>query len=208
MDPVLWFKITALALISYLLGSIPWGIIVTRLFSKADIRKEGSGNIGAANVRRVAGSTLGAMTLFGDMAKGAFPVWMAATLVSSQTLWGSIYVSLVALAAFLGHLYPAYTGLKGGGKGVATAAGSFFILTPAAAVIAFLVFVMMLCFSNRVSIGSLASTVTLPVAIWESTHSQIFTGCSLIVATLIILRHTDNIRRLLRGGEPRFNEKK
>lgn len=208
MDPVLWFKITALVPISYLLGSIPWGIIVTRLFSTADIRKEGSGNIGAANVRRVAGSTLGAITLFGDMAKGAFPVWLAATLVSSQTPWGSIYVSLVALVSFLGHLYPAYTGLKGGGKGVATAAGSFFILTPAAAMIAFLVFVMMVCFFNRVSLGSLSSAVTLPVAVWESTHSQILTGCSLIVAILIIFRHSDNIRRLLRGGERRFKEKR
>jgi glycerol-3-phosphate acyltransferase PlsY len=85
MDPILLLKITALVPISYLLGSIPWGIIVTRLFSTADIRKEGSGNIGAANVRRVAGSTLGAVTLFGDTAKGAFPVWLAATLVSPQT---------------------------------------------------------------------------------------------------------------------------
>ena len=111
-------KFIILPLFAYLLGSIPWGLVLTRLFTSVDIRQQGSGNIGATNVRRVAGTTLGALTLAGDVLKGAFPVWLAVTITAPNELWGEIYISLVAFAAFSGHLYPVYMKFKDGGKGL------------------------------------------------------------------------------------------
>ena len=110
-------KLLILPFFAYLLGSIPWGLVLTRLFTSIDIRKEGSRNIGATNVRRVAGTTLGILTLAGDVLKGAVPVWLAVFLTNSNELWASFYISLVAVAAFMGHLYPIYMKFKNGGKG-------------------------------------------------------------------------------------------
>lgn len=110
-----------LPLLAYLLGSIPFGLVLSTLFSDHDIRRKGSGNIGATNVLRVAGVRLGLLTLFLDVFKGALPVFMAVQLMESPDHpWGQAYLSLVAISAFIGHLYPLYLGLRGGGKGVAS----------------------------------------------------------------------------------------
>jgi len=100
-------KFLVLPVFAYLLGSIPWGIVfwgivLTRLFTSVDIRREGSGNIGATNVGRIAGPTLGVLTLVGDMLKGAIPVWIAGLLITPNSLWGEIYISVVSLAAVCG----------------------------------------------------------------------------------------------------------
>ncbi len=195
-------KFIILPLFAYLFGSIPWGLVLTRLFTSVDIRQLGSGNIGATNVRRVAGTTLGALTLAGDVLKGAFPVWLAVTITAPNELWGEIYISLVAIAAFSGHLYPVYMKFKDGGKGVATAGGCFVVISPLACVVAILVFILFICLFNRVSAGSLAAAAALPVAVWKVTGSGVLTGCAVVTAIFIYFRHIDNIKRLLSGAEP------
>ena len=195
-------KFFVLPVFAYLLGSIPWGIVLTRLFTSVDIRCEGSGNIGVTNVGRIAGPTLGVMTLIGDMLKGAIPVWIAVVLATPNSLWGEICISLVALAAFSGHLYPVYMRFKKGGKGVATAAGCFAVISPVAFMVAILVFIMFVCWLNIVAVASLAAAAVLPVAVWKATGSGVLTGCAVVTAILIYFRHTDNIKRLLNGMEP------
>jgi glycerol-3-phosphate acyltransferase PlsY len=195
-------KYGGLPLLAYLLGSIPFGLVLSALFSNQDIHRKGSGNIGATNVLRVAGAKLGLLTLFLDMFKGAFPVFMAVHLMEiPESLWEQAYLSLVAISAFLGHLYPLYLGLRGGGKGVATAWGCFLIISPASALVTLLVFVMMACVSNRASIASLSGAAILPMAIWYATHSAVITLCAAVTTVLITYRHKDNIVRLVHGTE-------
>lgn len=194
--------LAGLFVFAYILGSIPSGLILTRLFVSVDIRQKGSKSIGATNVRRIAGSTLGALTLAGDMLKGALPVYLASKMIGSNQLWGEVYISFVVLSAISGHLYPIFTKLRGGGKGVATAAGCFIILSPVACLIAILTFIMSACWHNHVSSGSLAAAAILPVAVWVTTNSMVMTGCAVVVGILICFRHMDNIKRLLSGTEP------
>ena len=197
-------KFLVLPVFAYALGSIPWGIVLTRLFTSVDIRREGSGNIGATNVGRIAGPTLGVLTLIGDMLKGAIPVWIAGVLTTPNSLWGEIYISVVSLAAFSGHLYPVYMGFKKGGKVVATAAGCFAVISPVAFVVVTLVFVLFVCWLNMVAVASLAAAAILPVAIWQSTGSGVLTGCAAVTAIIIYFRHKDNIKRLFKGTEPKI----
>jgi len=195
-------KLLILPFFAYLLGSIPWGLVLTRLFTSINIRQEGSGNIGATNVRRVAGAKLGILTLAGDVLKGAVPVWLAVSLTDSNELWASFFISLVAFAAFMGHLYPIYMKFKNGGKGVATAAGCFAVISPPALGVVILVFILFVCGFNRVSGASLAAAAVLPVAVWKATGSGVLTGCAAATAVFIGFRHKENIKRLLSGTEP------
>ncbi len=197
------FTFLGLSVFAYLLGSIPFGLILTKRFASIDIRQKGSKNIGATNVRRVAGTMLGVLTLAGDLLKGALPVYLAVyAMAGTDKLIGEIYLSVVALSAFLGHLYPVYTKFKGGGKGVATAAGCFIIISPIACIVAMLTFILFIFLSNRVSAGSLSGAAVLPVAVWLTSHSIPLTVCAIITAIFIFFRHTTNIRRLLSGTEP------
>lgn len=195
-------KFIALPVFAYLLGSIPWGLVLTRMFTSVDIRQHGSGNIGATNVRRLAGPVLGALTLAGDALKGAVPVWLALTLTGPGDVRGESYIAIVALCAFAGHLYPVFLKFKSGGKGVATAAGCFLVISPAAGIVAILVFIMFVCWLDRVSAGSLAAAAVLPIAVWEASHSGIFTVCAVATTIFIYIRHKDNIKRLWSGTEP------
>jgi glycerol-3-phosphate acyltransferase PlsY len=195
-----------LSIFAYLLGSIPWGIVLTRLFSSADIRRQGSGNIGATNVSRVAGPSLGLLTFIGDVLKGAVPVYLALKF-SGQHGINDLILAAVGLAAFCGHLYPLFMKFKSGGKGVATTAGCFVILAPLACLIALSAFIVFLLLSRRVSAGSLAAAAVLPIAVWLTTHSWEITAAAGIMTVFIFIRHTDNIKRLLSGTEPTFKEK-
>lgn len=193
-----------LVLVAYLSGSLPCGLILTKCFTNVDLRKQGSGNIGATNVRRTAGNLLGALTLGGDVLKGALPVYFAMRLLPETVPGREVYLGLAALAAFGGHLYPIYLGFKDGGKGVATTAGCFLMLSPWAALVALLVFILGVCSFNRVSVGSLGAAVVLPLAVWKATGAPFLTGCSALIAALIIYRHRDNIKRLISGREPQL----
>ncbi|MCK4729386.1 MAG: glycerol-3-phosphate 1-O-acyltransferase PlsY [Desulfobacterales bacterium] len=185
---------------AYLLGSVPWGVILTRIFYDVDLRAAGSKNIGAHNVFRVAGKRLGLMTLGGDLLKGAIPVLVGISWLGISDWKGEVLVCLVALSAFAGHLFPVFLGFKGG-KGVATAAGCFLVISPFVFLVCVLVYVLVLCCSGYSSAGSLSAAAILPGAIWLATHSLPITGCAFIMALLIFVRHADNIKRLLEGTE-------
>jgi glycerol-3-phosphate acyltransferase PlsY len=202
------FAFIALLICAYLLGSIPWGLILARIFARDDIRLKGSGNIGATNVLREAGVLPGLLTLAADFLKGAIPVYLALLSFDSANGSAGIYLSGVALAAFLGHLYPIYLKLRDGGKGIATAAGCFAVVSPSAVLVAFGVFIVMLCVARRVSVASLAAAAILPAAIWLITDSAILTAAACVISLFIFLRHQDNLRRLVAGKEPVFKLKK
>ena len=193
--------------VAYLLGSIPWGVVLTRIFTSVDIRQQGSGNIGTSNVSRVAGSTLGLLTFLGDVLKGAVPVYLAFILAGKNQSTGDLLPAIVALAAFFGHLYPLFLKFKDGGKGVATCAGCFVVLSPLACLSALLTFIVVLFSSKRVSVGSLAAAAVLPWVAWYSTDSLHITVSAAIMAVFIFMRHTENIKRLISGTEPRFRNK-
>ncbi|MBU4343836.1 MAG: glycerol-3-phosphate 1-O-acyltransferase PlsY [Proteobacteria bacterium] len=197
------FTFFGLSVFAYLLGSIPCGLILTKRFASIDIRQKGSGNIGTTNVRRVAGTMPAAFTLAGDLLKGALPVCLVIyAMAGTDKLISEIYLSVVALSAFLGHLYPVYMKFKEGGKGVATAAGCFIIISPIACLVAILTFILFIFLSRRVSAGSLSGAAVLPVAVWLTSHSIPLTACALITTIFIFFRHKDNIKRLLSGTEP------
>ena len=196
-----------LILFAYLLGSVAWGVVLTRLFASADITREGSGNIGATNVSRVAGPVLGLLTLAGDFLKGSVPVYLAVMLAGRDQKAAEFLPAIVGLAAFVGHLYPVYSGFRRGGKGVATAAGCFIVLAPPACLSALAVFVLLVFTSRRVSAGSLAAALVLPVAAWIFTRSWEITACAAVMTVLIFIRHSDNIKRLLSGTEPAFTDR-
>ena len=142
------------------------------------------------------------LTLVGDIAKGAAPVAVGVHVVP-EGAWGrELFLAIVVLCAFGGHLFPLYLKFRGGGKGVATAAGAFAAFSPVSATVALLVFVMMVCFTGRVSVGSMTASITLPVAVWQATGSSAMTAAAAVAALFIIARHHENIARLLAGKEP------
>lgn len=190
--------------LAYALGSIPWGLVLTRTFTSVDIRTSGSGNIGATNVRRTAGTFLGLLTLVLDIMKGYIPTSLAISLSGMGAGRSDLYVAAVALAAFLGHLYPLYMKGKNGGKGVATAGGCFLAVSPSAVGLAVIGFVLMVAMTRRVSAGSMAAAVLLPVAVWNFTGSGILAAAGVLVTSGIVFRHRENIKRLLAGTEPRI----
>lgn len=194
---------SGLIVFAYFLGSVPFGLILTKIFTSEDIRYKGSGNIGATNVKRIAGSAPGALTLGLDFAKGAIPVYIAGQLTGLRIfLSNDFYICMVFLAAFLGHLYPVYMKFKNGGKGVATAAGGFCMMSAPAFLIAFFVFIIIAYFFNYVSSGSLAGALTLPFALWLVDKSPIIILSSFFIAVCILIRHKDNIKRIIKGTEP------
>lgn len=189
-----------LLLASYLIGAIPTGVILTRLVGGEDVRNAGSGNIGATNVYRVAGRTLGVITLIGDCLKGVIPVAVA---VSALGLAPN-HVSLVALAAFIGHCYPVYLGFKGG-KGVATALGIFLVLSPLAVLCALGLFVLILWRWRFISLASISAAAAVPFLVLAFERSSPVFSATLIIAAIVIWRHRSNIERLRSGTENRFN---
>lgn len=196
-----------LALAAYLLGSVPWGIVLTRRIAAVDIREQGSGNIGATNVARVAGKTLGTLTLAADVFKGALPVFFARWLLAGNDVgYADSGVVVVGLAAFFGHLYPVFLKFKTGGKGVATAGGVFLVMAPGAFAAALAVFCLVFWRFRFVSAASLAAVAALPActALWNNSVFTIL--AAIVVAGFVFLRHRGNIRRLLHGTEPVFGK--
>jgi glycerol-3-phosphate acyltransferase PlsY len=184
---------------AYLIGAIPTGVVLTRLFGTADIRKAGSGNIGATNVYRVAGKKLGILTLIGDALKGALPVLIAMKLMAL----GDAQVGAVAAAAFIGHCYPVYLGFKGG-KGVATALGIYLVLSPLAVLGAFAVFALVLWKWRYVSLSSISAAAAIPLLVYFIEGNLALVVTSLFIGLVVILRHHQNIQRLLSGSENQF----
>jgi len=183
----------------YLAGSIPTGVILAKLFGTRDIRREGSGNIGATNVYRVLGKGLGAITLLGDVLKGVIPVILARTLIGDE-----MWVAVVACVTFLGHLYPVFLKFRGG-KGVATALGIFLVVAPYIVPCAIIIFILVTVKWKYVSLGSLTAAALMPVFLCVTGYPIIYVDLSLIIGCLIFYRHWDNIRRLREGREKRIS---
>jgi glycerol-3-phosphate acyltransferase PlsY len=187
-----------LIIASYLIGSIPFGLVLGRV-AGVDVRGAGSGNIGATNVARLVGKKLGGLTLVCDALKGILPMLAAGWLLengSSRELW----VPLCGGAAFLGHLYPVYLKFRGG-KGVATALGIFLYLAPAAALIDLLIFVFVVHNWGYVSLGSLTAALLMPGLVWLLTGSLSKSLLALGVGILIWVKHRENIVRLMKHEE-------
>jgi glycerol-3-phosphate acyltransferase PlsY len=194
-----------LLLVSYLLGSMPFGLILARLFGGADVRKAGSGNIGATNVARVAGPAAGVLTLLLDAGKGWFAVWLAAHFMHGA----SGLLVAAGFFALLGHCFPPWLRFRGG-KGVATAAGVFAALCPEALLAALILFGLVVWFWHYVSLGSLAAAAAIPLLVYflwapHFAPPNIVTLGSLAIAALVIFQHRGNISRLTRGEEPKFS---
>ena len=194
--------------IAYLLGSVPTGYLLVKLFRHEDIRSVGSGNIGATNVMRSGGKGLGAATFVLDLLKGAAPVLIAAW-IAPQMATGIPPRNLEALAAVvavLGHMFPVWLRFKGG-KGVATGFGVFLVAAPLAALSAFALFILTLLISRYVSLASIIGAGSFPVFAWFMVRGDKpagFVAAQIIVALLIIIKHHQNIRRLAAGTENRF----
>ncbi len=187
------------ALFGYLLGSVPFGLIFAKFFSKVDPRKTGSKNIGATNIFRTAGKTLGVVTLIADGLKGVAPIWIA-------TRWNlsDPWIAIAGLSPFVGHIFPIFLGFKGG-KGVATALGIYLVISPVAVLIEFFLFAALVWKWRFISLGSICCAATMPflIAFFRS-DSRAYSILSVLIGFLILFRHQSNIARLLQGTENKW----
>jgi glycerol-3-phosphate acyltransferase PlsY len=194
-----------LVIIAYLLGSIPFGLVVARFTGGPDPRQAGSANIGAANVYRLLGRNAGAFTLFGDVMKGAVPVFLARFGLESLGGWHNAAVAAVGLAAVCGHIWPLYLGFKGG-KAVATSFGVMLVISPLAAA-ALLGLYGLIFWKWRISsVASLTAAWMTPAAVGLLSESKIYLLLSAVLSGLILWRHQENIVRLCREQEPELTE--
>jgi glycerol-3-phosphate acyltransferase PlsY len=195
----------AIAVGSYLLGSIPSGFLLARL-RNVDVRQTGSGNIGATNVARSAGKSLGILTLLLDVAKGAIPVIVVGFLgweVNARPETELLARLVAAAATVVGHVFSIALRFHGG-KGVATALGAILALAPAAAIGPVLVFAALFAAARRVSLASIGAALAAPLSSSWFGYPEVVTATIGGIAALVILRHRDNLVRLIAGTEPRF----
>ncbi len=186
----------------YLLGSIPFGLIFGKL-NRKDLRKEGSGNIGATNVARVVGKKWGLATLILDVLKGLIPV-MGCRITCAGMAIEPTLLAITGMAAFLGHCFSIYLGFRGG-KGVATAAGVFLGICPWAILGAGLVFAVLVKLFKYVSVGSLSAAIVAPLIMHFLCPAIPLQIMGWSMAAIIWIKHKDNIKRLLKGEEKSFN---
>jgi len=209
---VVLLPFVAIAVVAYLLGSIPMGYLLYRIFRRQDIRSLGSGNIGATNVFRAGGADLGVATFILDVLKGCTAVWLGGYLAS---VWMPAVplrtaAAFAALCAVLGHMFPIWLRFRGG-KGVATGFGVFLAISPWAALAAFGVFAILLAISRYVSVSSIVAAFSFPIFAWflvTGSRPPFFFVAGAIVSLLIIVKHHQNIRRLIAGTETRFGAHK
>jgi glycerol-3-phosphate acyltransferase PlsY len=188
-----------LIIFAYLLGSVPFGLLLGRIFADVDIREFGSKNIGATNVNRILGRKLGAATLLADVLKGLLPVLLARLLGETpiEQLW-------VGFAAFAGHIFPIYLKFRGG-KGVATALGVVLPIAPLSALIAVGLWLLVVRLSKVSALGALVASLSIPVSSFFMDSDWRITGILLLMVILIIYRHRENIERLRSGKEIPLN---
>lgn len=196
-----------IALVSYMIGSIPFGMLISHLGGMGDIRKVGSGNIGATNVLRTGNKKLAAMTLLCDMGKGALAVACA-------FIFGMVYpiaaTSIAAIFVVIGHCFPIWLGFKGG-KGVATGLGAALALTPIAGILCCAIWLLGAKISKISSVGALSAFIAWPILIMIENSFDLKAPIlfpTLVISILILWRHQANINRLVNGTEPRIGDKK
>jgi acyl phosphate:glycerol-3-phosphate acyltransferase len=188
--------VPAALLAAYAIGSVPFALLLARRWG-ADLRRTGSGNLGAANVLRASGVTAGVLVALLDIAKGAFSVLLAQRLTDNPSA-----PAMAGLAAILGHIYPAWLRFRGG-KGVATACGVFSILTPVALPPALAMFIVGVWITKYISFGSVLATITLPAVAYATGSPPPVVVAACAAAALIVFRHRSNLVRLRTGTERR-----
>jgi acyl phosphate:glycerol-3-phosphate acyltransferase len=202
--------ILIIAALSYLLGSIPFGYLLIRVFRGEDVRRSGSGNIGATNVSRKS-PVLGALTLLLDAAKGTAAVALAHVVADHMAATPALeYMALGGLFAVLGHMFPVWLGFRGG-KGVATGLGAFALIAPKAMLIAAAFFIVVVLISRYVSLGSMTAVAVFPIAASLIGHFHLSSRGLVLISLaclLILVKHRDNVRRLWAGTENRVGAKR
>jgi glycerol-3-phosphate acyltransferase PlsY len=184
--------------LAYLIGSIPFGYLIVKGIVGADVRETGSGGTGATNVSRRAGKVAGVITLVLDAFKGSAAVLIVKTMTGSDWL-----IAAAAIAVLVGHIFPVWLGFRGG-KGVATGAGVFLILAPAALVCAAFVFIAVVVLTRYVSLGSTVAAATIPLFVWTQNNPPYLVVAGVLGALLIVFAHRGNIGCLARGTESKF----
>jgi acyl phosphate:glycerol-3-phosphate acyltransferase len=187
------------AAIAYLLGAIPFGYLLVKMTTGADVRTGGSGNIGATNVLRTTGRAAGIATLLLDIGKGYLAVWIAGRL-SNQDVTAMCVATLAVMA---GHSFPVFLGFKGG-KAVASFVGAFLCLTPLALFAVLVVFVVIVGWTRFISMGSVVCAATFPLAVWLMQKDVTMLATAVIAGAFIIYKHSSNIQRLHTGTEHVF----
>jgi acyl phosphate:glycerol-3-phosphate acyltransferase len=188
----------ALIVLAYLLGSLSFGLLIARMYGGADLRRRGSGNIGATNVARTLGKTAGILTLLGDGAKGLVAVLLAQA-------WGqaSILPAVVACVAVLGHMFPLYYGFRGG-KGMATALGVLLPTLPLPLLGGVLVWLVVVTIWRYVSVGSILAALVVPLLAVLGSYPWSLVLAAVLIALLVLYKHRDNVHRLRQGSEAKF----
>jgi|TARA_B100000315_G_scaffold43532_1_gene38472 glycerol-3-phosphate acyltransferase PlsY len=187
-------QIILILTLAYLLGSIPFSLIIARLLKGIDIRNHGSGNIGATNVLRTVGKREAAFALIADILKGVMPVLLAVFVLEG------VWIAATAVLVVLGHIFPIFAGFKGG-KGVATSLGALIVIIPAGVIISLVLWLLVLAVFRYASLASILAAIALPVICWGLTTPLAYTAAASINAVIIILKHTGNIKRLISGTE-------
>jgi glycerol-3-phosphate acyltransferase PlsY len=187
------------AAIAYVLGAIPFGYLLVKQTTGADVRAGGSGNIGATNVLRTAGRVAGIATLLLDIGKGYLAVWIAGRLSDHDVT----AMCVAALAVMAGHAFPVFLRFKGG-KAVASFVGAFLCLTPVALGAVLVVFVVVVAWTRYISMGSVVSAATFPLSVWLMQKDVTMLAAAAIAGAFIIYKHSSNIRRLHDGSEHVF----
>lgn len=194
--------------VAYLLGSIPFGVLIVKMRGGPDIRQSGSGNIGAANVMRNAGAAAGVLTLVLDAGKGYLAVWIAGRATHGNVHW----MTLAAAAAVVGHIFPVWLRFRGG-KGVATALGAFLPISSQAVLLAVVLWVLVVGFWRYSSLGSIAAIAALPVFVYflyvpRHAPPMDVSICTVAISLLILWKHRANMQRLIAGKETRLTSRR
>jgi glycerol-3-phosphate acyltransferase PlsY len=187
------------AAIAYVLGAIPFGYLLVRWTTGRDVRAGGSGNIGATNVLRTTGRAAGIATLLLDIGKGYLAVWIAGRLSNQEV----VAMCVAALAVMAGHAYPVFLHFAGG-KAVASFVGAFLCLTPLPLAAVLIVFVVVVAWTRYISMGSVVSAATFPLAVWLFEKDIVMLATAIVAGGFIIYKHSSNIRRLHAGTESAF----
>ena len=197
-----------LILIAYVLGSIPNALWVGKTFKNIDVREHGSKNTGSTNAARVLGPKLGIFTLILDILKGALPTYLGivlgANLLTRITGIDKLDIIVIGMAAILGHTFSLFLKFKGG-KAVATTLGVFLVLVPYAILILLVVFFVIFGLTKYVSLASIVSAVALPITVYLTTRHIPLTILGIIIGLIVIIRHKENIKRLINGTESKLS---
>ncbi|NCO65743.1 MAG: acyl-phosphate glycerol 3-phosphate acyltransferase [Candidatus Aquicultor secundus] len=203
---MLVLSIALLIAFAYILGSVPFGLVIAKVFYRVDIRQHGSGNIGATNCLRTLGPIAGFLVLTADVLKAMIPILIAQAVLSDSPDIVPLMSVIVGLSAVIGHSYSIFLGFSGG-KGMATASGIILALWPWAAPILVGIWLLVIALTRYVSLASIIVALTLPVLVAILYPSTVYIAFSLLVGLVVVYRHRSNISRLLAGTELKMGEK-